>query len=262
MGVSDPDDQIYYPFVFSALRSLSVWQGSTMMTVLNDNDALYSKGATCLKAFERQGMTFGFFLLVALAWLGVPAAPAVAGTVTACTDKQTALVQVDPDASVAGCLSAADFPSGDSPDALNSVNAFGSNTWSLLAKDNDLDGTDEGPLQAALSIDGDTKEGKLTIDNTLLGGLTQVVLSVSKGTNEAFWYLINLATGSNTTGVYMTGFMNKNGNYQDISHVSLLAPSVVPIPAALPLFASGLAGMVLLQWRRRRKGQSLATLGV
>jgi hypothetical protein len=33
-----------------------------------------------------------------------------------------------------------------------------------------------------------------------------------------------------------------------------LAPSAVPLPAALPLFATGLVGLVLLGWRRKKKG--------
>jgi len=33
---------------------------------------------------------------------------------------------------------------------------------------------------------------------------------------------------------------------------------VTPIPAALPLFATGLAGLGLLGWRRKRKAQAVA----
>ena len=38
-----------------------------------------------------------------------------------------------------------------------------------------------------------------------------------------------------------------------------LAPSVVPLPAALPLFATGLGALGLLGWRRKRKAQPKAT---
>lgn len=37
-----------------------------------------------------------------------------------------------------------------------------------------------------------------------------------------------------------------------------LSLSPTPVPAALPLFASGLGGFGLLQWRRRRKHAALA----
>jgi hypothetical protein len=33
--------------------------------------------------------------------------------------------------------------------------------------------------------------------------------------------------------------------------------AVVPIPTALPLFATGLVGLVLLGWRRKRKAQAV-----
>jgi hypothetical protein len=38
----------------------------------------------------------------------------------------------------------------------------------------------------------------------------------------------------------------------------ITAVSSVPLPAALPLFASGLAGLGLLGWRRKRKAQAAA----
>ena len=39
----------------------------------------------------------------------------------------------------------------------------------------------------------------------------------------------------------------------DIKQVSLQATNVVPLPGALPLFATGLAGLGMLNWRRKRK---------
>ena len=42
----------------------------------------------------------------------------------------------------------------------------------------------------------------------------------------------------------------------DATFTAVVTP-VVPLPAALPLFASGLAGLVLLGWRRKRKAQAV-----
>ena len=40
---------------------------------------------------------------------------------------------------------------------------------------------------------------------------------------------------------------------------SLTGVSGVPLPAALPLFATGLGALGLLDWRRKRKAAALAT---
>jgi len=37
-----------------------------------------------------------------------------------------------------------------------------------------------------------------------------------------------------------------------------LAPATTPVPAAFPLFATGLGGLGLLGWRRKRKARTLA----
>jgi hypothetical protein len=37
-----------------------------------------------------------------------------------------------------------------------------------------------------------------------------------------------------------------------------VGPAITPTPAALPLFATGLAGLGLLGWRRKRKAQAVA----
>ena len=48
---------------------------------------------------------------------------------------------------------------------------------------------------------------------------------------------------------------NTNPSEWFVDDVSVLsgAPSAVPLPATLPLFATGLAGLGLLGWRRKRK---------
>ena len=37
-----------------------------------------------------------------------------------------------------------------------------------------------------------------------------------------------------------------------------VGPAITPTPAALPLFATGLGGLGLLGWRRKRKAQAVA----
>jgi len=53
-----------------------------------------------------------------------------------------------------------------------------------------------------------------------------------------------------TSAVLMPG---PGSNSYTFTNVGLSGLSVVPLPASLPLFASGLAGVGLLGWRRKRK---------
>jgi hypothetical protein len=50
-----------------------------------------------------------------------------------------------------------------------------------------------------------------------------------------------------------TGGQTANTGFTNISVKSSLATPTVPLPTALPLFATGLAGLGLLGWRRKRK---------
>ena len=51
--------------------------------------------------------------------------------------------------------------------------------------------------------------------------------------------------------------MGSNFDYQDETFVvTNVATDVTPLPATLPLFATGVGGMVLLAWRRKRKAAS------
>jgi hypothetical protein len=52
--------------------------------------------------------------------------------------------------------------------------------------------------------------------------------------------------------------VNPSGVTWEISSGSLTPAAATPIPAALPLFASGLGAMGLLGWRRKRKAQLAA----
>jgi hypothetical protein len=59
--------------------------------------------------------------------------------------------------------------------------------------------------------------------------------------------------GSNGDGTFLTDVSGTRSNFWG------LAPdAVTPLPAALPLFATGLGGLGLLGWRRKRKAQGAA----
>jgi hypothetical protein len=66
-------------------------------------------------------------------------------------------------------------------------------------------------------------------------------------------------------GFIPTTFLDETGGWQDVSGVLDLSAGTIfvasdldttPLPAALPLFATGLSGLALLGWRRKRKAQA------
>jgi hypothetical protein len=74
---------------------------------------------------------------------------------------------------------------------------------------------------------------------------------------------------SGTLSNYASGFSvtaNASGNFFYLAPSAFpngnqyngTIPSTTPLPAALPLFASGLGGLGLLGWRRKRKAQAVA----
>ena len=56
-------------------------------------------------------------------------------------------------------------------------------------------------------------------------------------------------------GLYLGVYLPMSG---DQKIASLIKPKVTPLPAALPLFATGLGGLGLLGWRRKRRAQAVA----
>ena len=52
--------------------------------------------------------------------------------------------------------------------------------------------------------------------------------------------------------------IHSGGITNDLANIDLGTPPAVPIPAALPLFATGIGGLGLLGWRRKRKAQAVA----
>jgi hypothetical protein len=71
--------------------------------------------------------------------------------------------------------------------------------------------------------------------------------------------LVGWDTSSTATDWFGIGYNDPGStdrDYDDLMAVGRV--SAVPLPAALPLFATGLAGLGLLGWRRKRKAAALA----
>jgi hypothetical protein len=62
------------------------------------------------------------------------------------------------------------------------------------------------------------------------------------------------ATGSDT----LTFGFRDDPAYIALDNIDVSAVAATPLPAALPLFATGLAGLGLLGWRRKRRAQAIA----
>jgi len=67
-----------------------------------------------------------------------------------------------------------------------------------------------------------------------------------------------VAWGINNSG-QIVGYYGDNGTNPSGAHGFLATPiSETPLPATLPLFASGLGALGVLGWRRKRKVQATA----
>jgi len=95
-------------------------------------------------------------------------------------------------------------------------------------------------------LDGLTVRQFLADMNTLLSGGSSIVTIADLGTT------VSDLNASFSDGLYATQFAQDH----------LVAPAVTsqtPLPAALPLFASGLGAMGLFGWRRKRKNAAALT---
>ncbi|MGI9393373.1 MAG: VPLPA-CTERM sorting domain-containing protein [Boseongicola sp.] len=141
------------------------------------------------------------------------------------------------------------------PLQVNADNMFGYNDWVFDAKDNDVDGVDEGDDLLDLLLVGTQLGGAWSI-NPNAPSLYEHVMLVFKGgagntdPDKYVGYLLN-----ETSGEYASPFINPNNeNRKNISHVSVyvrgIQVEIIPIPAAGFLLIGGLGGLMAL---RRRK---------
>ena len=147
----------------------------------------------------------------------------------------------------------------DSEADVNAEEFFGFSDWTFVARDNNLNGTDEG-VTAALTISGNTKSGSWSI----AGMANTDFMLVFKGGNlnntvpgSVIGYFLSTVSGS-----YRSPLLNDNNfNPRDISHVSLYSrdsgggitpPNPIPLPAAAWLLLSGIGGLGVMGWRKRR----------
>ncbi|MGA7790657.1 MAG: VPLPA-CTERM sorting domain-containing protein, partial [Xanthobacteraceae bacterium] len=101
--------------------------------------------------------------------------------------------------------------------------------------------------------------GTFVISTDAVGDITSWLLTADI---PGSYYLIRTSNLAVTDGVFDVGTfgtidntLNEGFNTED---TGVWTPSTTPLPAALPLFASGLGAIGLLGWRRKRKAQAAA----
>jgi hypothetical protein len=153
-----------------------------------------------------------------------------------------------------GTISGATTITGQS--GLNVINVANINNAPL---------TLNGPANATFvfNVSGTMQENQAM---TLLGGVTASdilfnflgtsgnVLSTSGGDRLFGTFLATNGGGFQFSNLNLTGeLINTAGNVQLVSGSQVTGVSATPLPAALPLYATGLGALALLRWRRKRK---------
>ncbi|MGN6590232.1 MAG: VPLPA-CTERM sorting domain-containing protein [Sphingomicrobium sp.] len=88
--------------------------------------------------------------------------------------------------------------------------------------------------------------------NSPNSGLTWAQLVAAVGSTDVTWVTLDLDGGFTGDQHLLVNNFAVNGD------VFSAAPSTTPLPAALPMFATGMAGLGLLRWRRKNKSAAKA----
>jgi hypothetical protein len=154
----------------------------------------------------------------------------------------------------------------DSAADLNVNNYFGVNTWSEIARieipedDTTSTGFSDDPLSIGDLVRNDEDElisGSWSLDATVWQSFASVMLVLNDGNvGNIFWTAWLLTPGS-TFGHWMTQV--PDGTFKGLSHITAYASpdaAVVPVPAAVWLFGSGLASLLGAARRKSAAAQA------
>jgi len=149
------------------------------------------------------------------------------------------------------------------PLRVNADAVFGISNWVFAEK---LQTPDGGTLLTDNSVEaidiglststGSTTGGTWSINNvwSLYDEIMLVFKSGNGSSTNPNNYVAYLLTEGAVGGSYTSPFHHTNQSLVSISHISAyVVPTVVPLPAALPLFAGALMGMGILGNRRARR---------
>ena len=135
------------------------------------------------------------------------------------------------------------------PAQVNDQQFFGFSDWNFLGKD-------DGTFNTFLT--GNAQSGTWNIDASLWDTYANIMIVLKDGVDTFITGYLLVA--DSTSGTYTSPFPGPNGNSKDISHASLYGEGVggggggggnVPLPGAVYLFGTALAGLGVLGRRRR-----------
>jgi hypothetical protein len=90
----------------------------------------------------------------------------------------------------------------------------------------------------------------------LLATYTGTSLNITQFHDTPGTGFFNVSAGS---GEAITSLvLSTDTNNFEVDNFAAIEPTATPLPAALPLFASGIGGLGLLGWRRKRKARAVA----
>ena len=135
-------------------------------------------------------------------------------------------------------------PSGDGFDV-------GGTIFDFVAKENTpgiLEGADIGLV---VSPNTGVPSGTWSFDSSKFAPTEfLIVLKAANTPGYAAWIFDGPEAASND-GNWLVAWTNQNGIMHDLSHLSIYAPTPIPVPAAVWLFGSGLLGLVGVARRKR-----------
>ena len=140
---------------------------------------------------------------------------------------------------------------GNDPGPSGTGFDIGGTIFDFVAKENTpggLEGADIGLV--VLPNGGTATSGTWEFDPSKFAPTEfLVVLKAANSPGYAAW-LFEGADADSFSGDWLVAWTNKNGKTLELSHLSIYASTVVPVPAAVWLFGSGLIGLIGLARRK------------
>ena len=130
------------------------------------------------------------------------------------------------------------------------LNANGFSSVTYLGRQDGTGGPGGGSSVSTTSTDGGYSGTWTFTPGTT--GLVPGFILIHAGGGPNILYEINTPGDSGNWDTSEN--INNGGQQANLSNFDMFSGTAVPLPAALPLFATGIGGLGLLGWRRKRKG--------